>query len=128
MSLVSAMLAGVGGIDDTNVLRHGAMRRVFTGMRAPSTLGSFLRALAWGLCGNPVRRPRVHLRAGRTLQLLPGSDQVVYLDLDSKVKKVYGTDKQGAEHGYTKVICYNDRHGRVRTGDRLAARCRTCAA
>ncbi|MFD8079990.1 transposase [Streptomyces sp. NPDC059718] len=29
--------------------------------------------------------------------------QVVYLDIDSKVKQVYGAAKQGAEHGYTKV-------------------------
>jgi len=35
--------------------------------------------------------------------LLPGGDQIVYLDIDSKVKQVYGAAKQGAEHGYTKV-------------------------
>jgi hypothetical protein len=39
----------------------------------------------------------------RHCNLLPGGDQVVYLDIDSKVKQVYGAAKQGAEHGYTKV-------------------------
>ena len=104
MSLVTAMLAGADSIDDTAVLRHGAMRRAFAGMRAPSTLGSFLRAFTWG----HVRQLQSAARAfacalAGHCNLLPGSDQVVYLDIDSKVKQVYGAGKQGAEHGYTKV-------------------------
>ncbi|MFD6327936.1 IS1380 family transposase, partial [Streptomyces sp. NPDC058442] len=35
--------------------------------------------------------------------LLPGADRVVFLDIDSKVKQVYGYAKQGASFGYTKV-------------------------
>ncbi|GAA2114353.1 hypothetical protein GCM10009802_13660 [Streptomyces synnematoformans] len=31
-----------------DVLRHGAMSRAFGGIRAPSTLGTFLRAFTWG--------------------------------------------------------------------------------
>ncbi|MFJ6141946.1 transposase [Kitasatospora sp. NPDC092286] len=104
MSLVMAMLAGTDSIDDTAVLRHGAMHRAFTGMRAPSTLGSFLRAFTWG----HVRQLQSAARAFTCAltghcNLLPGGDQVVCLDIDSKVKQVYGAAKQGAEHGYTKV-------------------------
>ncbi|MER6104928.1 IS1380 family transposase [Streptomyces sp. NPDC001832] len=104
MSLVTAMLAGADSIDDTDVLRHGAMAKAFAGMRAPSTLGSFLRAFTWG----HVRQLQSAVsaftcRLAGHCQLLPGADQVVYLDIDSKVKQVYGAAKQGAEHGYTKV-------------------------
>jgi hypothetical protein len=35
-------------IDDMDVLRHGAMTEVFGGIRAPSTLGSFLQSFSWG--------------------------------------------------------------------------------
>lgn len=35
-------------IDDGTMLRHGAMERVFTGVRAPSTLGTFLRSFTFG--------------------------------------------------------------------------------
>ncbi len=42
--VVGGMLAGADSIDDLDLLRHGAMGRLFGGVRAPSTLGSFLRA------------------------------------------------------------------------------------
>ena len=35
-------------IDDMDLLRHGAMPELFDGVRAPSTLGSFLRSFTWG--------------------------------------------------------------------------------
>jgi hypothetical protein len=47
-SVVAGMAAGADSIDDLDVLRHGGMTRVFDGIRAPSTLGSFLRCLRWG--------------------------------------------------------------------------------
>ena len=104
MSLVAGMLAGADSIDDTDVLRHGAMTRAFAGIRAPSTLGTFLRAFTWG----HVRQLESVARAfacnlARHCNLLAGGDQVVHLDIDSKVKQVYGAGKQGAEYGYTKV-------------------------
>src|SRR5215470_3818947 len=46
--LVAGMAAGADSIDDMDVLRHGAMLAVFDGVRAPSTLGSFLRTFTWG--------------------------------------------------------------------------------
>ncbi len=45
---VGAMLAGAGSIDDTDLLRHGGMGRLFDDVRAPSTLGTFLRAFTHG--------------------------------------------------------------------------------
>ena len=46
--MVGGMLAGADSIDDLDVLRHGGMERVFTGVRAPSTLGTFLRSFTHG--------------------------------------------------------------------------------
>lgn len=43
MSLVGGMGASAESIEDTGRLRHGAMGRLYRGVRAPSTLGSFLR-------------------------------------------------------------------------------------
>ena len=37
-ALVAGMVAGADSIDDMALLRHGAMRRLFTGTRAPSGL------------------------------------------------------------------------------------------
>ena len=47
-SLVAGMVAGADSIDDMALLRHGAMKRLFTGVRAPSTLGTFLRTFTFG--------------------------------------------------------------------------------
>jgi DNA replication protein DnaC len=40
--LAAGMAAGADSIDDMALLRHGAMPVLFGGIRAPSTLGSFL--------------------------------------------------------------------------------------
>ncbi|SCE55581.1 hypothetical protein GA0115245_15161, partial [Streptomyces sp. di188] len=48
MSIVGGMTAGADSIDDLDVLRHGGLARLFGGVRAPSTLGTFLRAFTWG--------------------------------------------------------------------------------
>ncbi len=42
-AVVGGMLAGADSIDDLDLLRHGRMGRLFAGLRAPSTLGTFLR-------------------------------------------------------------------------------------
>ena len=47
-SLVAGMIAGADSIDDMDVLRQGAMKRLFMGVRAPSTLGTFLRTFTFG--------------------------------------------------------------------------------
>jgi hypothetical protein len=55
--LVAGMTAGAGSIEDMDVLRHGAMADLFGGIRAPSTLGSFLRSFTWG---NARQLEKVH--------------------------------------------------------------------
>ena len=47
-ALIAGMVAGADSIDDMALLRHGAMRRLFTGLRAPSTLGTHLRQFTFG--------------------------------------------------------------------------------
>jgi hypothetical protein len=47
-ALVTGMVAGADSIDDMDLLRHGGMGRLFDGARAPSTLGTFLRAFTFG--------------------------------------------------------------------------------
>ncbi len=47
-SVVAGMVAGADLIEDMAVLRHGGMPRLFTGVRAPSTLGTFLRSFTFG--------------------------------------------------------------------------------
>jgi len=45
--LVAGMAAGADSIDDMGLLRCGAAGTLFAGVRAPSTLGSFLRSFTW---------------------------------------------------------------------------------
>ena len=104
MSLVAAMCAGADSIDDTDLLRTGGLDRLFHGIYAPSTLGSFLRSFTHGHVRQlqaAARRFTANLipHAG----LIPATEPMVFLDIDSKVKQVYGPAKQGASFGYTHV-------------------------
>ncbi|MFE7526945.1 IS1380 family transposase [Kitasatospora sp. NPDC057542] len=105
MTLVAAMCAGADSIDDTGWLRHGAMSRLFGGVRAPSTLGTFLRAFAHG---RNRQLPAVHrnflARLAATTPLLPDVDQVAFVDVDPTHRRVYGRAKQGAEVGRFKGV------------------------
>ena len=47
LTVVGSMLAGGDSIDDVAVLRAGAASSLFDGTRAPSTIGSWLRAHKW---------------------------------------------------------------------------------
>jgi len=102
--LVAGMAAGADSIDDLDVLRHGAMAVLFGGVRAPSTLGSFLRAFTWGNA-RPLEKVSRELLAGlaRRAPLLPGKDVLAFVDVDSQQKRVFGYRKQGAAFGYTKI-------------------------
>jgi hypothetical protein len=102
--LVAGMIAGADSIDDMDLLRHGAVPALFGGIRAPSTLGSFLRAFTWG---NVLQLQKVHrlvlAELARRAPLLPGAGTVAFLDIDSQQKRVYGHAKQGAAFGHTKI-------------------------
>jgi hypothetical protein len=95
--LVAGMIAGADSIDDMAVLGHGAMRVLFGEVRAPSTLGSFLRSFTWG---NVLQLGKVHreflAELARRTPLLPGADVLAFVDVDSQQKRVYGHYKQGA--------------------------------
>src|SRR3954468_21507315 len=47
LNVLGSMLAGGDSIRDVNVLRTGATDEVFDGVRAPSTIGTWLRAFKW---------------------------------------------------------------------------------
>ena len=47
-AVVAGMVVGADSIDDLDRLRHGGMGRLFSGIRAPSTLGTFLRTFTFG--------------------------------------------------------------------------------
>jgi Transposase DDE domain group 1 len=102
--LVAGMAAGADSIDDLDVLRHGAMGDLFGGIRAPSTLGSFLRSFTWGNVRqlDAVGRRLLAELAARA-PLLPGGDVLAFIDMDSMQKRVYGHAKQGAGFGHTKI-------------------------
>jgi hypothetical protein len=98
------MAAGADSIDDMDVLRHGAMADLFGGLRAPSTLGSFLRSFTWGNVrqADAVAR-QLLVRLAGAAPLLPGADVLAFIDMDSMQKRVYGHAKQGAGFGHTKI-------------------------
>jgi hypothetical protein len=103
MSLVAGMVVGADSIGDVDRLRHAGNSVVFDEIRAPSTLGTFLRAFTHGHVQqmNAVLRQSLIALAQRT-PLLPGADEVVFVDLDSTHRQVYGYAKQGAEVGRLK--------------------------
>jgi Transposase DDE domain group 1 len=100
MSLVAGMVAGADSIADVDRLRHAGNHLVFTGTRAPSTVGTFLRAFTHGHVQqlNRVLREFLVALCG-SVNLLPGADQVVFVDLDSTHRQVYGYAKEGAKVG-----------------------------
>lgn len=100
-AVVAGMLAGADSIDDLDLLRHGAMPRPFAGVRAPSTLGTFLRSFTHGHV-QQLDAAGTRLLAGLTRQvpgLLAGADQVAFVDVDDTVREVHGYAKQGAAFG-----------------------------
>jgi len=151
IALVYAMALGADSIDDTEILRAGRTRRLLGGwIPAPSTLGTFLRAFTFGhvrqldaLLGQALERA---WQAGAG----PGDGRLV-CDVDSFVGEVCGRLKQGAAHGYTKLLGYhpilatradtretlhirlrkgsaNTQKGIVRFTDELIARVTRCGA
>ena len=103
-SLVAGMIAGADSIDDMALLRHGAMGKLFTGVRAPSTLGTFLRSFTFG----HVRQldavaSRLLINLAGQAPLLPGAAELAYVYVDDTLRQTYGYAKQGAGRGYTGV-------------------------
>jgi len=108
--VVAGMIAGADSIDDLDVLRHGGMTRLFGGVRAPSTFGSFLRGFDWG----NVRQLEVVSRQlliglAAATPVLTDAAVLAHLDIDSAQRRVYGHAKQGAGFGAAKVGGYTVR-------------------
>ncbi|MFI7644422.1 IS1380 family transposase [Nonomuraea sp. NPDC049400] len=103
-SIVAGMACGADSIDDLDLLRHGGMDKLFAGIRAPSTLGSFLRAFTWGNVRqlDKVARQVLVALAAHT-PLLPGAEVLAFLDVDSMQRRTYGYAKQGSGFGHTKI-------------------------
>ena len=103
LSVIGSMLIGGDSIDDVDVLRAGAMGKVFTDVRAPSTLGTWLRDFTW----HNVRQLDAVSREllARLWQAGAGPADPggpLMLDLDSTIVEVHGRSKQGAAFGYTR--------------------------
>jgi hypothetical protein len=115
-ALIAGMVAGADSIDGMDVLRHGGMGRVFAGVRAPSTLGSFLRTFRFGHV-RQLDKVAAGLLVNLAAQapLLGDADRMSLVDIDDTVKATYGYAKQGAGYGYTKVKGLNALVGIVST-------------
>ena len=102
MTLVASALAGGDCIDDADALRAGRTSSVLGCMvKAPSTLGTFLRSFRWGHVRQLDRVSRELLARSWAAGAGPG-DEPLTIDLDSTICETYGLAKEGARHhGYT---------------------------
>jgi hypothetical protein len=102
--LVAGMVAGADSIADMGLLRHGGMPRLFTGVRAPSTLGTFLRAFRFGHV-RQLDAVAARMLAGlaRHAPIIAAGEPVAYLDIDDTVRATFGYRKQGVGYGYSGV-------------------------
>lgn len=103
-AVVAGMVAGADSFEDLAVLRHGAMGRLLAGASAPTTLGTHLRAYAFG----HVRQ--LDAVASRLLTSLAwstpvpaGVEQVAWVDVDDTIKAMHGYAQQGVAYGYSRV-------------------------
>ena len=126
LTLLASALAGGDCIDDADVLRTGrtadAMGWV---IKAPSTLGTFLRSFRWGHVRQLDRVSRELLARAWSAGAGPGDDPLT-IDLDSTVCETYGLSKEGAQrHNYAGVRGYHPLFAiAAGTGDVLMARLR----
>lgn len=133
MTLIHSILAGGECIDDAAALKAGGTETVLGHeLRAPSTLGTFLRSFSWGhvrqldhVAGELLSRA---WRAGAG----PG-DRPLMLDLDSTLCETFGRAKQGTRVSYTGAHGYHPLiaslagsgeviHSRLRGGNAHTAR------
>ena len=126
LSVLGSMLAGGDSIDDVAVLRAGAAGSLFDGTRAPSTVGSWLRAHKWSNVRQLDAVSRELLArlwaAGAGPQDLGAP---LTIDIDSTIVEVHGRAKQGAAFGYTKVRGYHPQLATcAQTGQVLMSRLR----
>ena len=108
LTLVASALAGGDCIDDADALRAGGTVGVLgCVVKAPSTLGTFLRSFRWGHVRQLDRVSRELLARVWKAGAGPG-DAPFTIDLDSTICETYGLAKEGARHhGYTGARGYH---------------------
>lgn len=107
LTLIHSALAGGDCIDDADLLRAGRAEAVLGHeLRAPSTLGTFLRSFTWGhvrqldrVAGEALARA---WRAGAGPE-----EAALTIDVDSTICETYGLAKQGGKFGYSGVRGYH---------------------
>ena len=102
LTLVASALAGGDCIDDADVLRSGQTERVLgCTVKAPSTLGTFLRSFRWGHVRQLDRVSRELLARAWAAGAEPG-DGPLTIDLNSTICETCSLGKEDARrHGYT---------------------------
>ncbi len=126
LTLVLSALAGGDTIDDANALRGAGSERVLGHVvKAPSTLGTFLRSFRWGHVRQLDRVSRVLLSRAWAAGAGPGSEPFT-IDLDSTICETYGLAKEGgSDFTYTHTRGYHPLLAvAAGTGDVLHARLR----
>jgi hypothetical protein len=129
LTLVHSIVAGGSHIDHAEVLRSGGTQAVLSHrVMAPSTLGTFLRALTFGHVRQLEAVVGTALQRAWAAGAGPGARRLV-IDVDSTICEVTGKLKQGAAYGYTKVLGYHPIVAtRADTGEVLHARMRKGSA
>ena len=126
LTLVASALAGGDCIDDADALRAGETAQVLgCAVKAPSTLGTFLRSFQWGHGRQLDRVSREVLARAWGAGAGPGEEPLT-IDLDSTVCETYGLCKEGAQrHNYAGQRGYHPLLAvAAGTGDVLMARLR----
>lgn len=109
-TIVAGMVAGADSITDLDITRHGGMGSLFGEVYAPSTLGVFLREFTHGHVRQLQAAARAFLvQLAQRTPLLPDAAGLMFVDVDSMLRRVYGKKKQGAGFGHTKVGGYDVR-------------------
>jgi hypothetical protein len=132
-TVIGAMLTGADSISDTDVLRAGAAPEIFDDIRAPSTIGTWLRGFTWATVRQLDAVSRELLARAWQAGLGPDLADDLTVDVDSTICETYGVRKQGARFGYTKVRGYHPLlatlagtgeilHSRMRGGNAGSAR------
>ncbi len=108
LTVIGSMLLGGDSVADTALLQAGATNELFDQLRAPSTIGSWLRSFKWS---NVRELDAVTRELLARLWAAGGGPEnpagPLTFDLDSTICPVYGRAKQGAGFGYTKVRGYH---------------------
>ena len=98
VTLVASALAGGDCIDDADALRTGGTASALgCVVKAPSTLGTFLRSFRWGHVRQLDRVSRELLAQAWAAGGGPG-DAPFTIDLDSTICETYGLAKESARH------------------------------